>query len=93
MGSCLQHAVILPDGTNVTRTLVKDGWCWWYRKYAPLNTELEQLEKSAQEAKKGLWAEPNPMPPWEWGKSRVLPGLKYIHFLRSSPLRLPSPPS
>jgi endonuclease YncB( thermonuclease family) len=27
--------VILPDGTNVNRSLVKDGWCWWYRKYAP----------------------------------------------------------
>ena len=26
--------VLLPDGTNVNHTLVKDGWCWWYRKYA-----------------------------------------------------------
>lgn len=30
------HAdVLLPDGTNVNRTLVKEGWSWWYRKYAP----------------------------------------------------------
>jgi len=27
--------VILPDGTNVNHTLVKDGWCWWCRNYAP----------------------------------------------------------
>jgi micrococcal nuclease len=27
--------VLLKDGTNVNHTLVKDGWCWWYRKYAP----------------------------------------------------------
>jgi len=27
--------VLLPDGTNVNHELVKDGWCWWYRKYAP----------------------------------------------------------
>jgi hypothetical protein len=27
--------VLLPDGTNVNHSLVKDGWCWWYRKYAP----------------------------------------------------------
>jgi endonuclease YncB( thermonuclease family) len=27
--------VILPDGTNVNHSLVKDGWCWLYRKYAP----------------------------------------------------------
>ena len=25
----------LLDGTHVNYTLVKDGWCWWYRKYAP----------------------------------------------------------
>ena len=24
--------VLLPDGTNVIHTLVKGGWCWWYRK-------------------------------------------------------------
>jgi endonuclease YncB( thermonuclease family) len=27
--------VILADGTNLNHTLAKDGWCWWYRKYAP----------------------------------------------------------
>jgi endonuclease YncB( thermonuclease family) len=62
--------VLLPDGTNVNHTLVKDGWCWWYRKYAPGDTELEQLEKSAREAKKGLWADPQPVPPWEWRRRR-----------------------
>ena len=25
---------LLPDGTNINHQLVKDGWCWWYRKYA-----------------------------------------------------------
>ncbi len=27
--------VLLPDGMNLNHTLVKDGWYWWYRKYAP----------------------------------------------------------
>lgn len=45
--------VLLPDGTNVNHALVKDGWCWWYRKYAPTNTELEKLEKEAREGKSG----------------------------------------
>src|SRR6185312_10072976 len=26
--------VLLADETNVNHQLVKDGWCWWYRKYA-----------------------------------------------------------
>src|SRR5690349_16053691 len=36
--------VFLRDGTNVNHTLVKDGWCWWYRKYASGDTVLEGLE-------------------------------------------------
>jgi endonuclease YncB( thermonuclease family) len=44
--------VFLRDGTNVNHELVKEGWCWWYRKYAPLDTELEKLEKDARDAKK-----------------------------------------
>jgi endonuclease YncB( thermonuclease family) len=62
--------VLLHDGTNVNHTLVKDGWCWWYRKYAPADTVLEALEKDAREAKKGLWADSQPVPPWEWRKQR-----------------------
>lgn len=57
--------VILPDGVNLNRELVKQGW-WWYRKYAPADTVLEGLETEAREARKGLCAEPHPMPPWEW---------------------------
>jgi micrococcal nuclease len=58
--------VILPDGMNLNQELVKDGWCWWYRKYAPGNVTLEQLDTEAREARKGLWANPHPVPPWEW---------------------------
>jgi micrococcal nuclease len=60
--------VILPDGTNVNQELVKQGWCWWYRKYAPEDTVVEGLEREAQEARKGLWADPQPVPPWQWRK-------------------------
>jgi hypothetical protein len=36
--------VILPDGVNLNQELVKESWCWWYRKYAPGDTMLEGLE-------------------------------------------------
>ena len=58
--------VILPEGTNANHALVKDGWCWWYQKYAPGNVVLEKLESEAREARIGLWADPHPVPPWEW---------------------------
>jgi micrococcal nuclease len=64
--------VILPDGLNLNQELVKQGWCWWYRKYAPGNTVLEGLVKEAREAKKGLWADPQLVPLWEWrGTSKL----------------------
>jgi len=47
----------------VNHTLVKEGWCWWYRKYAPGETVLEGLESEAREGRKGLWADPQPVPP------------------------------
>ena len=60
--------VLLLDGINVNHMLVNDGWCWWYRKYAPADAELEKLENEAREDKKGPWAGPQPTPPWEWRK-------------------------
>ena len=64
--------VFLRDGTHVNHELVKDGWCWcwWYRKYAPRNTDLERLEQEARGAKKGLWADPAPILPWVYRKAR-----------------------
>src|SRR5712692_4993691 len=43
--------VLLPDSTNVNHTLVEDGWCWWYRKYAPGSRMLERLEIEAREVR------------------------------------------
>ena len=60
--------VLLTDGTNINQELVKEGWCWWYRKYAPGDTVLEGLENEAREETKGLWADPQPVPTWEWRK-------------------------
>jgi micrococcal nuclease len=62
--------VFLSDGTNVNHTLVKEGWCWWYRKYAPGDTVLEQLETEARQAKRALWADPQLVPPWTWRQLR-----------------------
>jgi micrococcal nuclease len=66
--------MLLVDGTNVNHALVKDGWCCWYRKYTPGNAELEKRETEAREAKKGLWADPHPVPPWEWRKGSKYQG-------------------
>ncbi|HSL03095.1 MAG TPA: thermonuclease family protein [Nitrospiraceae bacterium] len=63
--------VILPDGTNVNHALVKEGCCWWYRRYAPGDIVLEKQEREAREAKRGLWVDPHPVPPWEWRSDKT----------------------
>ena len=65
--------VILPDGDNLNQILVKEGMCWWYRKYAPGNAVLEDLETDAREKRMGLWSDAQPIPPWEWRKAKRTP--------------------
>ena len=57
--------VILPDGKSLNRELVSAGLAWWYRRFAPADHMLEKLELEAREAHRGLWADSNPVPPWE----------------------------
>lgn len=56
--------VFLDDGRNLNQELVKAGYAWWYRKYAPGNLVLMKMEADAKEAKLGLWNDPEPIPPW-----------------------------
>ncbi|MDF0677369.1 MAG: hypothetical protein P0120_23980 [Nitrospira sp.] len=53
--------------TYLLHELVKEGWCWWYRKYAPEETILEGLEQEARGAR-NVWTDPEPVSPWEWRK-------------------------
>ena len=51
---------------DLSTELVRNGLAWWYRKYAPKDKELARLEEEARKAKRGLWADRAPVPPWEW---------------------------
>jgi micrococcal nuclease len=53
----------LSNGLLLNHELVKAGYAWWFRKYAPKDNVLEKLERVAREAKRGLWANPDPIPP------------------------------
>jgi endonuclease YncB( thermonuclease family) len=56
---------------NVNQELVKEGWCWWFRKFVPKDQTLKQLEQEAKEAKKGLWTDANPVPPWLYRRLEI----------------------
>jgi micrococcal nuclease len=48
--------IILPDGRSMNHELVRDGWAWWYREYAPKDRQLERLESEAKTAKEAATA-------------------------------------
>ncbi|MCK5351140.1 thermonuclease family protein [bacterium] len=58
--------VILPDMSNLNIVLISAGLAWWHETYAPEDKILMDVQKSAKIAKRGLWADPDPVPPWEW---------------------------
>ena len=61
--------VVFVDGQNVNAELVKQGMAWVYRKYTD-DERLYTLESEAKQAKRGLWLDENPIPPWEWRRGR-----------------------
>ena len=57
--------VLLHDGRNVGRELLKEGLAWWQRSTSN-NAGFEVIEQLAKASGKGLWADSNPVPPWKW---------------------------
>ena len=61
--------VLLPDGRNLNRELVRAGLAWWYRHYSA-DRSLGDLEAEARDAHRGLWQNPHPIPPWEYRREK-----------------------
>lgn len=67
-------AQIKADGVDVNNRMVEMGAAWWYTDYAKNDTIKQQLQSDAQGKRIGLWADKNPMPPWDFRKKK--PSLK-----------------
>jgi endonuclease YncB( thermonuclease family) len=66
---------VMAGPIDVNCEQIRAGYAWYFRKYAgdvatPDRPLYEQIEQEARAAGRGLWRQPNPIPPWEW---RVLP--------------------
>ncbi|EFJ2202492.1 thermonuclease family protein [Escherichia coli] len=57
--------VFTMNGTEASRFMVQSGAAWVYERYN-VDESLPALQREAQEQKRGLWADPKPVPPWEW---------------------------
>jgi endonuclease YncB( thermonuclease family) len=63
--------VRLADGTLVNEEMLRSGLGWVYEQFClreDLCASLRQTQAEARRAGRGLWAEANPTPPWEWRK-------------------------
>ena len=64
---------VLVDGKDANLAQVKRGLAWHYKEYQREQSPDDQeryaaAETDAQGAKRGLWSEADPTPPWVWRK-------------------------
>lgn len=58
------------EGVNINVTMVANGYAWWYQHFAPYEIKLAAAEQQARDKRLGLWADPHPVPPWDWRRGR-----------------------
>ena len=66
-------AVIYFGGKDINQLMIRDGYAWFYKHYAKEQPKEEALryaesEREARTQGKGLWADPHPIPPWDFRK-------------------------
>ena len=64
---------VLAGGKDVNLEQVRAGLAWHYKAYERTQPVTDRqayadAENEAKDAKRGLWADSEPIPPWEWRK-------------------------
>lgn len=54
------------NGTDAGAEQVRRGMAWTFERYAPAGSPLYAVQAEARAARRGLWAQQKPVPPWEW---------------------------
>lgn len=58
------------DGVYANEAMLQQGMAWVYRKYAKGYGHFYRVEDEAKSLGRGLWADANPVAPWEWRKAK-----------------------
>ena len=58
------------DGLSVNEEQVRSGMAWEYSHFHS-NKNFIALQNEAQGARRGLWVQASPTPPWEWRKTHA----------------------
>lgn len=72
------------DGRSVNEEQVRRGNAWEYSHFHSDHTYIA-LQSEAQQARRGLWAERSPLPPWQWRKLHPSMGPSRGHLPKAQP--------
>jgi endonuclease YncB( thermonuclease family) len=57
--------VVVCNGKDANLEMVRGGFAWAYVRYNA-RADISRSEQEARAARRGLWVDASPMPPWEW---------------------------
>lgn len=66
---CRPLALVSGAEGNVNQLMVESGFAWFSREYGTI-LAIKRSEEAARAAKRGLFADPNPIYPGEWRKAK-----------------------
>ena len=61
---------VFVNGEDLSHAILAAGLAWHYTQYSS-DGMLDAAEQSARAARRGLWSQPRPMPPWVFRRPRV----------------------
>ena len=64
--------IVIVGDLDANAKLVEEGWAWHFKKYND-EERLAKLEEAARKAKRGLWADENPLAPWDYRARQKTP--------------------
>lgn len=64
-------ATLYADGIDVNREQIRRGMAWEY-SFDHGDRKLVAIQREAQQARRGLWADAGPQPPWVWRREHPL---------------------
>lgn len=62
-------AMVFRQAVTVAEAMIDQGMAWAYRQYVT-DRSLIQLEAQARAARRGLWADPAPVEPWLFRRTK-----------------------
>jgi endonuclease YncB( thermonuclease family) len=62
--------IVNDQGADLNTELVRAGIAWWHHRYSN-SAGLRALEQQARRERRGLWADPDPIAPWDWRRERL----------------------